>query len=214
MQNESTASQMKLNRRCLVKIVDTLQFLARQGLALRGDNSEWRWFKLYTKPKTSCERHSDINGLDETKAKQIYEPRYSKKIIQTMANQITSHIAANIGNNFYSIISDKYREISNKKQLSFCIHWVDKFFVTHKEFLEFYEVPNIKSETLIRITKDILLRFQLSLKLCRGQCFDGTSNMLGKRSGVAIQIYKEQQRDTHAHCHSLNLSIKDVTRSS
>ena len=136
------------------------------------------------------------------------------KIIQTMTNQITSDIATNIGNNFYSIISDKYREISNKKQLSFCIHWVDKFFVTHKEFLEFYEVPDIKRETLIRITKDILLRFQLSLKLCRGQCFDGTSNMLGKRSGVAIQIYKEQQRDTHAHCHSLNLSIKDVTRSS
>ena len=39
MQNESTASQMELNRRCLVKIVETLQFLARQGLALRGDNS-------------------------------------------------------------------------------------------------------------------------------------------------------------------------------
>ena len=40
MQNESTASQMELNRRCLVKIVETLQFLARQGLALRGDNSD------------------------------------------------------------------------------------------------------------------------------------------------------------------------------
>ena len=40
MENESTTSQMELNRRCLVKIVETLQFLARQGLALRGDNSD------------------------------------------------------------------------------------------------------------------------------------------------------------------------------
>ena len=40
--------------------------------------------------------------------------------------------------------------------------------------------------------KDILLRFQLSLLQIHGQCFDGASNMLGKRSGVAIQIYKEQ----------------------
>ena len=40
MQNESTASQMELNRRCLVKIVETLQFLAREGLALCGDNSD------------------------------------------------------------------------------------------------------------------------------------------------------------------------------
>ena len=40
--------------------------------------------------------------------------------------------------------------------------------------------------------------------------------MLGKRSGVAIQIYKGQPKAhyTHCHCHCLNLSIKDVTRSS
>ena len=40
--------------------------------------------------------------------------------------------------------------------------------------------------------------------------------MLGKRSGVAIQIYKEQPKAHYTHCHyySLNLSIKDVTRSS
>ena len=40
--------------------------------------------------------------------------------------------------------------------------------------------------------------------------------MLGKRCGVAIQIYKKQPKAhyTHCHCHSLNLSIKDVTRSS
>ena len=40
MQNKSTASQMELNRQCLVKIFETLRFLARQGLAPRGDNSD------------------------------------------------------------------------------------------------------------------------------------------------------------------------------
>ena len=40
MQHESTSSQIELNRRCFVKIVETLLFLARQGLALRGDNSD------------------------------------------------------------------------------------------------------------------------------------------------------------------------------
>ena len=35
--------------------------------------------KLHTNPKTSCERHSGMNGLDETKAKQIYEPRNPKR---------------------------------------------------------------------------------------------------------------------------------------
>ena len=133
-----------------------------------------------------------------------------------MANQITRDITANIRNNFYSIICDEYTDISNKEQLSFCTRWVREFLVAHEKFLGFYEVPNIKSETLVKIIKEILLRFQFSLQLCRGQCFDGVSNMLGKRSGVAIEIYKEQAKAIYLHCHclSLNLSIKDVTRSS
>ena len=40
MQNESTTSHMELDRRCLVKTVETLQFLARQGLVFREDNSD------------------------------------------------------------------------------------------------------------------------------------------------------------------------------
>ena len=138
------------------------------------------------------------------------------EIIQTMANRITRDITANIQNNFHSIICDKYTDISNKEQVSFCICWVDKFPAAHEEFLGFYKVPNIKIETLVKIIQEILLRFWLSLQLCCGQCFDGASNMLGKRSGVAIQIYKKQPKVhyTHCHYHSLNLSIKDVTRSS
>ena len=40
--------------------------------------------------------------------------------------------------------------------------------------------------------------------------------MLEKKSGVAIQIFKEQPKAhyTHCHCHTLNLSKKEVTRSS
>ena len=113
------------------------------------------------------------------------------EIIQTMANQITLDTTANIRNNLYSVICNKYTDILNKEQLSFCIRWVDKFIVAPEEFLGFYKVPNIKSETLVKIIKYFLLRFQLSLQLCHGQCFDGASNMLGKRSGVANQIYKE-----------------------
>ena len=47
------------------------------------------------------------------------------KIIETIANQITRDIIANIRNNIYSIICDEYTEISNKEQLSFGILWVD-----------------------------------------------------------------------------------------
>ena len=72
MQNELTASQLELYRRCFVKVVETL-------LKVVIVSSNISIIKLHTNPKTSCERHSGMNGLDETKAKQIYEPRNPKR---------------------------------------------------------------------------------------------------------------------------------------
>ena len=60
-------------------------------------------------------------------------------------------------------------DMSNKELLSFYIRWNDDFLVSHEGFFGVYEVPNIKSGILVKIIKDILLRFQLSLQLCRGQ---------------------------------------------
>ena len=48
----------------------------------------------------------------------------------------------------------------------------------------------------------------------RGQCYDGASNMLGKTSGVAVELQKLQIKAnyTHCHAHSLSLSVKDVNK--
>ena len=48
----------------------------------------------------------------------------------------------------------------------------------------------------------------------RGQCFDGASNMLGKKSGVAKQIQDIQQKafPTHCRAHSLSLGVKDTVK--
>ena len=40
MSNESMKASMKKNRKCLIKILETPQFLGRQGLALRGDEND------------------------------------------------------------------------------------------------------------------------------------------------------------------------------
>ena len=58
---------------------------------------------------------------------------------------------------------------------------------------------------------DVLLRLNLSLSNCHGQCYDGASNMSGKRSGVATQLRKEEPRALYTHCygHALNLAAAD-----
>ena len=59
-----------------------------------------------------------------------------------------------------------------------------------------------------------MLRKQISLDNCRGQCYDGASNMLVKKSGVAKQIFDIQPKAfaTHFHCHSLRISVKEATQ--
>ena len=58
------------------------------------------------------------------------------------------------------------------------------------------------------------MRYNLTLDLCRGQCYDGASNMLGKKSGIAVQIKNLQPLANYTHCyvHSLSLSVKDATK--
>ena len=69
---------------------------------------------------------------------------------------------------------------SNLEQLSFNIRSVDDDLEFHEDFLGFYEVDNVKSDTIVVAIKDSLLRFNLSLDSCRGQIYDVANNMLGK----------------------------------
>ena len=64
----------------------------------------------------------------------------------------------------------------------------------HEDFLGFYNVPDIGAETIVSAIKDVLLKLQLSLVNCRGQCYDEASNMIGHKTGVAKRILDFQQK--------------------
>ena len=115
---------------------------------------------------------------------------------------------------FFSIISYEYTDVSNKEQWTICIRWVDKNLNAHEDFLGFMNIPDISAETMVDAIKDTLVRLQLSLDNCRGQCYDGANNMLGPKSGVAKRIQELQPKahPTHCHGHSLSLSVKDTTK--
>ena len=63
---------------------------------------------------------------------------------------------------------------------------VDHNLVAHEEFIGFYHKPNIFSDTIVSVVKDVL---NLSQFKCRGQCYDGAGTMAGCRNGVAT-IFK------------------------
>ena len=102
-----------------------------------------------------------------------------------MANHVNRDLVSEIRGGIFSIICDEYTDVSNKEQLAICIRCVDKELEAHEDFSGFYKVPDIGAETIVPAVKDVLFKLQLSLVNCSGKCYDGASDMMGHKTGVA-----------------------------
>ena len=116
----------------------------------------------------------------ETKTGKYTTHDIQNELLKLIAHQILRGLTDEIRDSLYATIWDEYTDISNKEQLALCLRWVDEIFNIHEDFLEFYEPDNIKSDTIVSAIRDVLLRTQISLDNCRGQCYDGARNVLGK----------------------------------
>ena len=105
-------------------------------------------------------------------------------------------------------MADEVADSSNKEQVVVCFRSVDENFEAHKDFLGLYQVDSIKSSSIVRVLKDVIIRMNVAMSDCRGQCFDGAANMAGIRNGVATQLRAEESRALYSHCygHALNLA--------
>lgn len=55
-----------------------------------------------------------------------------------------------------------------------------------------YLTASITAAALVAIIEDTLLRMNIKLEHCRGQCYDGASTMSGAKSGVATVIASKE----------------------
>ena len=113
---------------------------------------------------------------------------------------------------FFTIMCD---ECTNREQLVICLRWVDKSCLeVHEDFIGLYSIPDIAAGTILGVIKDTLSRLNLGFNRCRGQCYDGASNMSGHKSGIAKSITDIESRALYTHCygHSLNLAVGNTIK--
>ena len=115
---------------------------------------------------------------------------------------------------WFSIMADETRDISNNEQLTIVIRWVDMNYAVHEDFIGMVHVPDTTSATLTSVIKDVLIRCVLPLDHCRGQAYDGASNIMGHLTGVAKQLQSEHPAAIKVHClaHCLNLCLQDAAK--
>ena len=71
----------------------------------------------------------------------------------------------------------------------------------HEEFLGIHQTGSIEANRLVALVKDILIWFNIDMKNCRDQCYDGAANMAGVRNGVATQNLAVEPRKLYTHCY-------------
>lgn len=213
MLSQEHACEKSENRQCLLRIFSIIRFLARQGLAFRGDTDE-----------------TDSNFMQLLKLQSLDDPTFAtwlkktnkytsnnaqNEILKVMALHTLRKIAAELSNSqFFCIMSDECTDTSNREQLVICIRWVDSTLEPHEEFIGMYKLHNIQADTIVAAIKDVLIRLNLGINKCRGQCYDSASTMRGPKSGVATQLRREETRAVYMHCygHALNLAVGDTVR--
>jgi len=110
-------------------------------------------------------------------------------------------------------MADECKDVANNEQF---VHCVDNTLTDHEDAIGLYNISTIDSNTLVASIQDVLLCMNLKLTQCHGQCYDGTSNMVECKIGVATQLLAKEKRAMLTHCydHVLNMAVGDPMKQS
>ena len=208
-------SQQAHHRTMLMRLLESIQFLARQGLPLRGHKEDVADLRgnLY---QLLLLRGKECHGLASwLKDKEYTSPMIVNELINQMGQLVLRNLLSEANcSMWFSILADEATDVSHNEQMSLSIRWVDTDYDVHEETLGLIQLPNTRAETIFSAIKDILIRCSLNMKQCCGQAYDGAANMSGIKNGVQALFKRESPHTLYVHClaHCLNLCVKEVTR--
>ena len=192
--------------------MQNVRFLARQDLAPRGDGSEENSNFVQL-----LEDDAFIKEMINKKTDKYISADIQNEMLKIMSLNIFHEIAANLHNGvWYTIVTDEVTDGSNCEQVIICLRWIDEQFEAREEFIGLYKVDQIDSDAIVAVLRDTLLRMNLKIENCLGQCCDGAANMTGAKKGVATQLRQTEPRALLTPCygHSLNLAVSETIRTS
>ena len=186
--NKQAMAEQKVHQQMLLKQLSSLKYLLRQGLVVRGrDDLEGNLLQLLKFRSSDCTEL--CTWISERK---YFLPVILNEQISLMGLTVLRDLLNDIkAVQWFSIIADEATDLSHKEQLTLCRRCVDKELGIHEDPLELIHVPKTDADTLTSVVKDCLIRFSLHISQCRGQAYDGASNMTGHLNGVAAQIEKD-----------------------
>ena len=186
-------------RLALLKLISSVRFLARQGLALRGhDENEGNLMQLIQL------RSEDVSVLQSWCARttNFMSPESQNEILQMMSHSVLRVIADRVNKTsiHFAVVVDGTQDSSGHEQESVCIRYVDNQLNVHETFVGLFTPPDTSGQTLANVIKDVLLRLMLPVGNLRAQTYDGAANMAGPFNGCQGIISRENPLALFFHC--------------
>lgn len=213
MLSKSSLEDMKTARTALLKMISSLRFLMTGGLAIRGHDDEHSNYTRLLKL-----RSQDIPELNSWLQRSKYRwlsHDVTNELCALLCHEVLRKIIKLVQNAvYYSVMVDETRDISNHEQVTFCFRYVDSKLNIHETFFGLYKTTSTTSENLFEIFNDVLRRFNINIKTCRGLCTDGAANVSGVHTGLQSRLKAIEPRAIHVHCtaHSLSLVVQDTMK--
>lgn len=213
----STAKQRQMSqaRSVLLKLFSSLRFLATQGLAIRGhvDDSSNYCCLLDLRSEDSNDMKTWISrkGVQY----QWLSHDVQNEMLDMMGQDVLRHIVSKIKQaTYFTVMIDESADISVTEQVSVCLRTVDDRLNIDEDFVGLYCTESTDSETLYNLVLDVFTRFDIDIHKCRGQCFDGASNVSGVHTGLQARLRTDEPRALFVHCyaHSLSLVLQDAIK--
>ena len=150
-----------------------------------------------------------------------------KDLANAAACEITNAILKDLDNEFFSILVDVLRDISQEDQMTIVLRYVDKKGIVTERFLSIVpvadttvlslEAPIKKKPTVLSLKvaiESLFCKHELSLSRLRGQGYDGTSFMQDEFNGLQALIPRENKSAFYVHCfaHQLHSTLVAVAQ--
>ena len=116
----------------------------------------------------------------------------------------------------FALMVDDTRDVSNLEQMSLCLRYMKHDFTVSETFLGFIDTPSTTGECMYKQLRHTLNSLGLSLDECRGQGYDGASNMIEFLKGLATRVSADFPLALFSYCtgHMLNLVVQDACKDS
>lgn len=226
--------QVRNNRDKLKSVINTIHFLGRQNISLRGHrvNSEvTEATEINEGNLREFIRHRIETCGDDLMLKYHFEsttarnkyisPSIQNEIINCCGDEISNCIVEKIkAGKYYSIIFDETTDISKISQMSLVVRYLDEHCSIREDFLgfldchqenydDFTQEPILTGAILGQTVVANLNKLGLPLDTCVGIGTDTCSVMLSDQKGAVSEIQKTLKAAIKSPCynHSLNLSI-------